>query len=83
MFRQDVGETCSEVNSKPTQQKYSTMSLNLPIPSPIPSTTLSKMRPYMEVAKKGVMKVDNDHIKTARVKMFFPPYFLAALPPMT
>lgn len=27
------------------------------------------------------MKVDSDHMKTANVNIFLPPYFLAALPP--
>ena len=56
---------------------------NIPKPSPIPKMTLKKMSAYIDFAKNGVMKVDNDHINTASVKMFFPPYFLAALPPIT
>ena len=56
---------------------------NLPKPSPIPSNTRRNIRAYIDLAKKGVMKVDTDHMNTANVRMFFPPYFLAALPPST
>ena len=49
----------------------------------MPSNTRKAMRAYIELAKTGVMNVERDHNVTARVRMFLPPYFLAALPPIT
>lgn len=55
----------------------------LPKPSPNPSNTRAIINAFKECAKNGTKNVEADHKITASVRIVFPPYFLAPLPPIT
>jgi len=57
--------------------------MDSPKPSPIPRMTRRIIRVVSDSAKNGVINVDNDHMKTARDKITFPLYRLAAVAPIT
>jgi len=60
-----------------------TLKQDSPKPSPIPRMTRRKLRIAIDSPKNGVMKVDNDHMNTARDKITFPLYCLAAVAAIT
>jgi hypothetical protein len=58
-------------------------SVNLPSPSPKPSSTLQIISAGTDGARKGVTEVETDHRNTANKSTAFPPNLLAAQAPIT
>lgn len=55
---------------------------NLPRPSAIPRAIRDAINIVTDEAIKGVKKVSRDHVRTAKVSTFLPPYRLLNEPPM-
>jgi hypothetical protein len=64
-------------------EKSDKQAVNLPSPSPKPSSTLQNINAGTDVARKGVTEVETDHRNTANKRTAFPPNLLAAHAPIT